>query len=75
MYPDILAGTAMSASFAVDGNYETNLGGCRCYANTWDGPGGPNWLVVDIGSQARIDWVAVTNRGVAFGESPHMASR
>ena len=44
----------------VDGNYETNIFSCSI---TGDGPGGPNWFMVDLGSAYTIEYVIVTNRG------------
>ena len=44
-----------NASRAVDGL----IGLCT---NTKDGPGGPNWLMVDLGQIYSIGYVVVTNR-------------
>ena len=56
----------MPAALAVDGNYDTYVLHCHC-AHGNDGPGGPNWLVVDLGICFNIDHVAVTNRD-SWGE-------
>ena len=51
----------MPADLAVDGDYDTNVYHFHCAHNN-DGPGGPNWFVVDLGIFFNIDRVAVTNR-------------
>ena len=43
------------AQFAVDGNIQL-------FSNTYDKPGGPNWLMVDLGQVYSIGYVVVVNR-------------
>ena len=51
------------ANRVVDGNYNTDgINGGSC-SNTNDGPGGANWLMVDMGSVYTIGYVIATNRG------------
>ena len=47
--------TIYIASYAVDGL----IGSVTC---TNDGPGGPNWLMVDLGQKYSIGYVVITNR-------------
>ena len=57
-----------AANRVVDGNPNPDgLFGYSCSA-TNDGPGGPNWLMVDLGSVYTIGYVVVTNRGDCCGE-------
>ena len=63
----IFLGNHLKASFDVDGNFNPALSSCSCCAMTNDGSGGPNWLVVDLGSPAIIEWVALTCRTGGFG--------
>ena len=48
--------TPLNANLAVDGYVNT-----LC-TNTNDGPGGPNWLMVDLGQIYSIGYVVLTNR-------------
>ena len=47
--------TSYYASRAVDGNIEQ-------FSSTNDGPGGPNWLMVDLEQMYSIGYVIITNR-------------
>ena len=48
--------TPLIANLAVDGYVDTIC------TNTDDGPGGPNWLMVDLGQIYSIGYVVLTNR-------------
>ena len=49
------------ASRVVDGNPDPNANHGSCCNNN-DGPGGPNWLMVDLGRYYTIAYVVATNR-------------
>ena len=55
------------ANRVVDGNYNTDAPAGSCSA-TNDGSGGPNWLMVDLGSVYTIEYVVATNRGDSCSE-------
>ena len=55
------------ASRVVDGNPDPNANHGSC-SNTADSPGGPNWLMVDLGRYYTIAYVVATNRGDCCGE-------
>ena len=55
------------ANRVVDGNYNTNGYAGSCSA-TNDNPGGPNWLMVDLGNVYTIEYVVATNRGDCCSE-------
>ena len=65
-YPNNNVEPNRSASLAVDGNYDPNAYNIHC-SHTNDLPGGPNWLVVDLGLPFYIDRVVVCNRD-SYGE-------
>ena len=50
-----------AASRSVDGNRNTNMWAGSC-SNTNDGPGGPNWWMVDLGQPYRLNNVVMYNR-------------
>ena len=52
----------MVSSFAVDGFFNTNAWIYPYCAVTVDGPGGPNWLMVDLQNIIRVGCVILTNR-------------
>ena len=54
-----------SANRVVDGN--SNTYGLSC-ANNGDGPGGPNWLMVDLNSIFFMKYVIATSRGDCCSE-------
>ena len=55
------------ANRVVDGIYTTDGNAGSCSA-TDDGPGGPNWLMVDLGSVYIIEYVVAINRGDSNSE-------
>ena len=51
----------------VDGNVDPIMNDGSC-SNTNDGPGGPNWLMVDLQMIHNIGYVVMVNRGDSWGE-------
>ena len=51
----------------MDGNPDPNANHGSCCNNN-DGPGGPNWLMVDLGRYYTIAYVVATNRGDGSSE-------
>ena len=60
---DAVANHQPSAPRAVDGNRDTSWISGSCTALSGDGPGAPNWWVVDLAVPIHVDNVVVTNRG------------
>ena len=59
------------SSFAVDGNFNTTLGGGSCSLTSSTGDINP-WMGIDLGGLYYVLGVLVTNRADGFGEFVHV---